>query len=129
MSDNDVPMEPGEVVERGADQDLSDADRKQVAALETKFQLVRDYTGEVASGYTTGLYLFGEGGIGKSHAVIRELDRLKSDYRLFNSRMTGRGLFNALERFPDSIHVQSVGLDCASDDQIWEHARLNGFAT
>ncbi len=30
--------------------------------------------------------------------------------------------------FPDSAHVQSVGLDCASDDQVWEYARLNGFA-
>ena len=30
--------------------------------------------------------------------------------------------------FPGSSHVLSVGLDCATDDQIWEHARLNGFA-
>lgn len=30
--------------------------------------------------------------------------------------------------FPGSSHVQSAGLDCANDDQIWEHARLNGFA-
>ncbi|HZY85446.1 MAG TPA: DUF5615 family PIN-like protein, partial [Gemmataceae bacterium] len=29
---------------------------------------------------------------------------------------------------PGSSHVQSVGLDCAGDDQVWEHARLNGFA-
>ncbi|WP_165253477.1 hypothetical protein [Paludisphaera soli] len=28
-----------------------------------------------------------------------------ADYKLFNSRMTGRGLYNALERFPDSVHV------------------------
>jgi hypothetical protein len=105
MSDNDVPIEPGEVVERGADLDLSDVDKTHLVSLEIKFQLVRDYVTEVAGGYTTGLYLFGEGGIGKSHAVVRELDRLKSDYKLFNSRMTGRGLFNALERFPDSVHV------------------------
>lgn len=38
-------------------------------------------------------------------------------------------LVNGLaDLFPGSSHVQSVGLDCASDDQIWEHARLNGFA-
>jgi hypothetical protein len=105
MTDKNVLMNLGEVVERGADADLSDVDRAHLAALETKFQLVRDYAGQVASGYTTGLYLFGEGGIGKSFAVIRELDRLKADYKVFNSRMTGRGLYNALERFPDSIHV------------------------
>ncbi len=30
--------------------------------------------------------------------------------------------------FPNSSHVQSEGLACASDDQVWEHARSNGFA-
>jgi predicted nuclease of predicted toxin-antitoxin system len=30
--------------------------------------------------------------------------------------------------FPDSLHVQSAGLDCAEDEQIWEFARQNGFA-
>lgn len=30
--------------------------------------------------------------------------------------------------FPGSSHVQSMGLDCADDEQIWEHARLHGFA-
>src|SRR5437867_3974952 len=84
---------------------LSARDRAHLATLETKLQLVRDYVGQVAGGYTTGLYLFGEGGIGKSFTVLQELDRLKADYKLFNSRMTGRGLYNALEKFPDSVHV------------------------
>jgi predicted nuclease of predicted toxin-antitoxin system len=30
--------------------------------------------------------------------------------------------------FPGSSHVQSESLDSATDDQIWEFARLNGFA-
>lgn len=29
--------------------------------------------------------------------------------------------------FPDSSHVQAAGMDCASDDQVWVFARLNGF--
>lgn len=38
-------------------------------------------------------------------------------------------LVNCLaDLLPDSSHVQSVGLGCASDGQVWEHARLNGFA-
>ncbi|WP_165253475.1 ATP-binding protein [Paludisphaera soli] len=56
--------------------DRFERDREHLASLDTKLQLVRDYVGQVAGGYTTGLYLFGEGGIGKSHSVIRELDRL-----------------------------------------------------
>jgi hypothetical protein len=85
--------------------DLSQADSKHLANLETKLQLVRDNVAEVVQGYTTGLYLFGEGGIGKSYTALKELDELKADYKLYNSRMTGRGLYNALEKFPDSIHV------------------------
>lgn len=86
-------------------QGLSTTELDHLAGLETKLQLARDYVGEVVHGYTTGLYLYGEGGIGKSFTVFQELDRLNADYKPFNSRMTGRGLFNALEKFPDSIHV------------------------
>lgn len=85
--------------------DLSDSDLAHLATLETKLQLVRDFVGQVVAGLTTGMYLFGEGGIGKSFTVIAELERQKADYKVYNSRMTGRGLFNALEKFPDSVHL------------------------
>ncbi len=88
-----------------ADDGLSPRDHKHLAALEPKLQLVRDYVFQVVEGLTTGMYLFGEGGIGKSFTVLTELERLKADYKIYNSRMTGRGLFNALEKFPDSVHV------------------------
>lgn len=84
---------------------LSPADRRHLAALEQKLQVVRDFTGSVATGRTTGYFLWGKGGCGKSHTVIEELERLRVPYKLFNSRMTGRGLFNALEEFPDSVHL------------------------
>jgi predicted nuclease of predicted toxin-antitoxin system len=32
------------------------------------------------------------------------------------------------DSFPGSNHLQSVGLDCADDEKVWEHDRLNGFA-
>lgn len=84
---------------------LSPRDLACSATLETKFQLVRDYVNQVACGLTTGMYLYGEGGIGKSYSVITELESQKADFKVYNSRMTGRGLFNALEAFPDSVHV------------------------
>ncbi len=38
-------------------------------------------------------------------------------------------LVNCLaDLLPDSSHVQSVDLACANDDQVWDYARLNGFA-
>ena len=85
--------------------ELSRKDQKHLDDLEGKLQLVRDYTTSVATGRTGGFYLFGNGGCGKSYTVIQELDRLKVPYKLYNSRMTGRGLYNALEKFPDSIHL------------------------
>lgn len=33
-----------------------------------------------------------------------------------------------VDLFGGSSHVQSVGLDRASEEQVWEYARLNGFA-
>jgi len=30
--------------------------------------------------------------------------------------------------FPDSVHVESAGLDHAGDEAVWEFARLNGLA-
>jgi predicted nuclease of predicted toxin-antitoxin system len=29
--------------------------------------------------------------------------------------------------FPDSAHVAGVGLDTATDEQVWTHAEANGF--
>jgi hypothetical protein len=80
-------------------------DVKLLAELDSKMAVVRDRTRSVALHYTTGFFLYGDGGLGKSYAVLTELDRLKADYKLHNSRMTGRGLFDALSDFPESVHV------------------------
>ena len=85
--------------------ELAKADKKHLETLEGKLQLVRDFTASVATGRTGGFYLHGNGGCGKSYTVIEELERLNVPYKLYNSRMTGRGLYNALEKFPDSIHL------------------------
>src|SRR5688572_18423884 len=84
---------------------LSPEDAQHLARLRERLQLVRDRTGSVATGYATGLYLYGDGGVGKSYTMLDELKQRKANYVLMNSRMTGRGLFNALEKYPDAIHV------------------------
>jgi len=38
------------------------------------------------------------GGVGKSYTVLQHLERLEITYKLFNSRMTVKGLFRALEK-------------------------------
>ena len=47
---------------------------------------------------------------------------------LFDQNLSPKLVTRLADLFPDSSHVQSVGLDCAADDTVWEHARLNGFA-
>jgi hypothetical protein len=80
-------------------------DQAALDSLECKFHLVRDFVQAVARGYKNGLFLYGRGGEGKSFAVIRHLETLDVPYQLFNSRMTAKGLFMALEHAPDAIHV------------------------
>lgn len=84
---------------------LSKQDQRHVNELEKKFQVVRDRTAAVAAGQETGFYLYGTGGCGKSHTVLGELNERGVPYKLWNSRMTDRGLYNALEKFPDAVHV------------------------
>lgn len=47
---------------------------------------------------------------------------------LFDQNLSPKLVNRLADLFPGSIHVQAVGLDCANDDRVWEHARLNGFA-
>jgi len=74
-------------------------------SYESKLQLVRDYAKGVALGFSNGFFLHGTGGIAKSFTVLGELERLGVDFKLFNSRMSGRGLFEALAEYPQSVHV------------------------
>ncbi len=81
------------------------SDREALASLDKKLHLVRDHVTAVARGYKTGYYLYGTGGLGKSHTVLRHLERSDVLYQLYNSRMTPKGLFQTLHHAPDAIHV------------------------
>jgi hypothetical protein len=84
---------------------LGSDDAKHLASLEKKMQLVRDRVTAVVKGYATGYYLYGAGGTGKGYAVTQHLDALKANWRLFNSRITAKGLFQVLAREPAKIHL------------------------
>ena len=94
--DNDSVMDAKE---------LSPQDERHLESLNGKLQLVRDYTASVATGRTTGFYLYGQGGCGKSFSVLEELKRREVPYRLINSRTTGRGMYNCIDETPDAVHI------------------------
>lgn len=87
------------------DTGLSEAEREALLSLDCKLRLIDDRVTAVVRGYQTGLYLCGAGGLGKSYSVYRQLQLLECDLRVFNSRMTALGLFRALDKAPDAVHV------------------------
>jgi hypothetical protein len=90
---------------------LSADDQAHLQKLERKLRLIRDRVRGVTKSIHPGFYLWGKGGTSKSYTVLEELAKQKADYILHNSRMTGRGLFDALNDAPTSIHVIE---DCES---------------
>jgi hypothetical protein len=98
---------------------LSAEDRARLKELEPKHTLIRDRVRGVVKFIHTGFYLWGDGGTSKSFTVLDELQKLKADYLVHNSRMTGRGLVDTLCRLPSSVHVLE---DCESvfgDRRAW----------
>ena len=85
--------------------ELSEQDRAHLEGYEKKMQLVRDRTVQVARRWATGLFLWGEGGIGKSYELEETLKAEDANWLPSNSRVTGRGLFDLLFKLPDTIHV------------------------
>ena len=62
------------------------------------------------------------------NASVLVLNRHYMAVHVVNVRRAFGLLVNRLaDIFPDSSHVQLVGLDCSDDEQVWEHAKLNGF--
>ena len=84
---------------------LAPANDLYLQSYEDKLTLIRDYVRGVVLKFATGFFLCGNGGISKSHTVLSELEKLGADYKLFNSRMSGRGLFQALGEYPNTTHI------------------------
>ena len=84
---------------------IPEADDNPLNSLRKKLQLLSDLVIAVIMRFKYGLFLYGGGGIGKSFNVLRILKEHETPYQLFNGRMTPKGLFLALARAPDAIHV------------------------
>ncbi|MEQ8790063.1 MAG: hypothetical protein RIC55_27450 [Pirellulaceae bacterium] len=87
------------------DENLLSEDRRHLHSLRRKLQVVKDRVVGVARRRHTGFFLGGRGGIGKSFTVAQELERLGEPYKLWNSTMTARCLFDSFASYPDAVHV------------------------
>jgi hypothetical protein len=84
---------------------LTKADKEACKSLDEKVADIRDHTILCAQGHLTGCYIHGEGGIGKSYTVIKTLNDQSVQYRLHNTRMSGRGFFNRIQSYLNDVHV------------------------
>ena len=46
---------------------------------------------------------------------------------LFDQNLSPRLVQSLADLYPNSAHVQAVGLATASDDAVWTHAKASGF--
>src|SRR5262245_35438449 len=81
------------------------SDKEVLASFENKLEIIRDRVRGVALGYSPGLVLLGEGGGGKTWNVETTLKEGGRSYRVSNSRVSGRALFELLRDQPDLVHV------------------------
>lgn len=96
---------------------LSQQDLQNLAEFAKKSELIRDRVRGVVGGRQPGFFLGGRGGIGKSHTVADELNRLHTPYVLSNSHLTGRKLAELLKNNPDAVHVIDDVEDALRDPQ------------
>ena len=47
---------------------------------------------------------------------------------LFDQNLSPKLVQWLADVFPNSVHAQSIGLDCSDDDVIWEYALHNDYA-
>src|SRR5262249_8210785 len=80
-------------------------DAELLTNLEAKLELIRDRVRGVALGYSPGMLLTGEGGGGKTWNVVKTLEDLGAPFRLTNSRLSGRALYELLRDSPTATHV------------------------
>jgi hypothetical protein len=99
--------------------ELTREERKNLATLRDKEIQIKDAVRSVVKEYFTGVFLWGEGGTGKSWTVLRQLDRSQAKYKLHNTRLTGRGLFDKLEAAPSDIHVIEDAETLLDDKRAW----------
>jgi hypothetical protein len=85
--------------------ELSARDQEHLLNFERKMQVPRDRFRQVARGRSTGCFMWGNGGIGKSFLAEEVLREEGVSRPLSNSRLTGRALFDVLRDHPSAVHV------------------------
>ena len=89
------------------EQMFSETRRKKIkAGMEERLKLLCDQVAAVAQGYTNAMFLYGPGGLGKTHHVTTQLEALcGKSWRHHTAYSTPKALMMALTEYPDSVHL------------------------
>jgi hypothetical protein len=80
--------------------------RKGLNALEKRERILIAQIQSVCQGYTNAGFVFGPGGLGKSHLVTGTLDAIKGKgWKHHTAYSTPKALILALDAFPDAVHL------------------------
>jgi DNA-binding transcriptional regulator YdaS (Cro superfamily) len=80
--------------------------RKCLMALEQREKVLTAQIQAVCQGYTTGCFVHGPGGLGKSHLIVTILEGLKGkSWRHHTAYTTPKALMMAIAEYPESIHL------------------------
>lgn len=86
---------------------MTERKRKKIrSALKNREDVLRAQIRSVVQGYTTSMFVFGPGGLGKSHILQDELDSLcGKGWQHHTAYTTPKALMLSLHESPDSVHV------------------------
>lgn len=73
--------------------------------LRNKQSLIRDRVRAIACGEANGIYLHGRPGLSKTYLIRTTLDNLGTRYEYSNGHVTPLGLFELIEKSPNSVIV------------------------
>lgn len=80
--------------------------RKCLNALEKREKILVSQIQSVAQGYTNAAFVFGPGGLGKSHLIVTTLESVVGKgFRHHTGYSTPKALILALDAHPDAIHL------------------------
>jgi len=75
-------------------------------SIEKRRDVLRTQVRSVAQGYTTALFVYGPGGLGKTHIITEEMDALCGKaWAHHTAGSTSHGLFQSLAEAKDQVHV------------------------
>jgi len=80
-------------------------DKIELERLQKKHLAIRDRVTMCAEGHCNGAYIWGEGGIGKSYAVLDQLAKIGKKPVLHNTRLSAAAFFKSMEKHPSDLHV------------------------